>query len=94
MHRLREKRINGFPSEFVILGADIAARLVESDDHRLALGHAFSIHFHMIPRQNAGAHVDAGAAIDLHAAGFDEFITGAAGAHGAGGEVFIEARAV
>ncbi len=48
----------------------------------------------MVARGNAGAHVQARAAIHLHAAGLDEFIALAARTDATGREEFVEADAV
>lgn len=82
--------VNGLPPELVAAGADVAARLVENDDHLLFREDAFAIEADEIRRGDAGGELQAGRAVDLNTARFDQFLTAPPRADAAGGEVFVE----
>ena len=82
--------VNGLPPELIAAGADVAARLVENDDHLLFREDAFAIEADEIRRGDAGSELQAGRAVDLDATGLDQFLTAPPRADAAGGEVFVE----
>ena len=60
VQRGRKEIVDGLAAELVAAGADIAARLVENDDHLLFRKDAFPIEADEIRRGDAGSELQAG----------------------------------
>lgn len=89
----REDGVNRVAAEFILAGADVAARLVEH--HRLGLLglDALAIDTDEVVRLHALGGIEADLAIDFHVAFLHQGVAGAAGADAAGGEEFVQSGA-